>query len=114
MLKTLEVYKELKDLRAYYVNTIHGGLRADIKHSVGLLVLNQLFAEVEHLARISCLRGNKAKEEEADRFLAEWEVLLDRFEFLEDMKVHRPRRGRARWEYMKERFESVRNKNINL
>lgn len=87
MLKTLEVYKELKDLRAYYVNRLHPHLPADIKHSVGVLLLNQMFAEVEHLAVISCMRDAEAKKTASEDFLCKWESVLDKFEFLVDAKA---------------------------
>lgn len=87
MLKTLEVYKELKDLRAYYVNRLHPHLPADIKHSVGVLLLNQLFTEVEFLAEISCLRDKEKKTAAAEEFLAHWESLIDKFEFLVERKA---------------------------
>lgn len=83
-LKTLKVYHSVKTLRKYYMNVIHCHLPKDMKHTVGLMILNNLFSCVTHLAKIAVTRNNAMKMEAITEFLVLYELITDEIEALVD------------------------------
>lgn len=81
-LKTLPVYHKVRGLRSYYVINVHKCLSVDMKHSVGVLLLNEFFTCIRHLAVISMSRKTDEKIAEATLFLHDFEVITDKVDFL--------------------------------
>ena len=81
-LDSLEMYRKFKDLRAYYVMRVHRNLHKDYKHSVGVLLLQELFALVRHMAVINTSHDRERKREAAEAVLVGLDLVIDQVEFL--------------------------------
>lgn len=86
-LDVLPVYKDIKDLREYYTLNVYDKLPNNLKHNVGTMILTGLFTSVEQLAKIVNTREIATKIQCITNFLIDYEVLLDRIEFLTDVKA---------------------------
>lgn len=86
-LDALPVYKDIKDVRCYYTVNVYPNIPNDLKHSVGQMILNLLFTSVEKLAKLVRTHDAQLKIQCLNEFLTDYEILLDRIEFLTDVKA---------------------------
>jgi hypothetical protein len=86
-LDALPVYKDIKDVRCYYTVNVYPNIPNDLKHSVGRMILDLLFTSVEKLAKLIRTYDVQLKIQYLNEFLTDYEILLDRIEFLTDVKA---------------------------
>lgn len=70
-LNTLQVYYDVKKLRDYYFKVIHNHLPAELRHTCGMMLLNEFFSTIRHLAVIVATHNNEVKVMEIEGFLAD-------------------------------------------
>lgn len=84
-LDALPVYKDIKDLRKYFLLNVYKHLSNDMRHSVGTMILTLFFTSVEHLSKLVNTHDKDVKIQCLNAFLNDYEILLDRIEFLTDV-----------------------------